>query len=390
MATRKPIRVNLWQQFVPLALIGAFLVFGLGYSIGKYGIPPHQPVQTTISGKPVDLTDFWQAKRLIEQKYVGKVDSQTLITDATKGLVAGTGDPYSDYLTKDEAKQLDDELSGTVEGIGVEIGQKDGNVQVVSPFPDTPAAQAGIQAGDVIVSVDGQPVQGKSIDEVAKLIRGPHGKEVTVEVKTGDAPARSLKMTRQTIKSPSATVTYQDNVAIISLTRFGDDTKAAMDKITTDIQTKHPRGIILDLRGNPGGFLDGAVQVTSLFQKEGLVVKEQLKDKTETESVSGNAPLADYPLVVLVNKGSASAAEITAGALRDDKGTKLVGEQTYGKGSVQELQPLGGGSVLKLTIAEWLTPKGTSISKAGLKPDVVVGSDNPDAQLAAAIAQLGS
>jgi carboxyl-terminal processing protease len=197
-----------------------------------------------------------------------------------------------------------------------------------------------------------------------------------------------LKITRETIKSPSVTVKNQNGVAIITISRFGDDTVSELDKQIPAIVASQPKGIVLDLRDNPGGFLDGAVSVTSRFQKEGLVVKEQLRNSTEEQKVDGNAPLADIPLVILVNKGSASAAEITAGALRDNRHVPLVGEQTFGKGSVQELEELNGGAVLKLTIAEWLTPSGISISKEGLKPDVVVSSENPDAQLQAAIAKL--
>ena len=377
----------------PLLLFGGILIYSVGFYSGKYGIPPRQ-YSAGQTGRAVDLTNFWQTKRLIEDRGVHDVNSQDLITGATKGLVEGIGDPYSDYLTKDEMKQLNEALSGTVEGIGVEIGLQDGadgkEVTVIAPLPDSPAARAGIVAGDRFVSVDGQPTAGLSIDAVAKKVRGSKGSTVKIEVKSaGQSPARSLTLTRETVKSPSIKLEYRNNVAIIMLSRFGDDTKDALDKAVTDIQAKHPRGVILDMRSNPGGYLDGAVDVTSVFEKSGLVVKERFAHgKTEERSVSNDGRLADLPLVVLVNKGSASAAEITAGALRDNRHVKLVGEKTFGKGSVQDLISLDQGAVLKLTIAEWLTPSGVSISKQGLTPDVAVGSDNPEAQLQAALQQL--
>ena len=380
-----------WYPYVASGIIATVLVFSGGYVVGKYGIPPRQPAEPVPrgAGAPVDMSNFWETKRLIEEKYPEQVDPQQLMTGASKGLVQGTGDPYGDYLTREEAKALDEVLAGQVEGIGVEIGERDGQIKVIAPLPDSPAAKAGIRAGDLILGVNGQAVQGQSVDDEAKQIRGQKGTEVTVEIKPADGPARSVKLVRDTVKAPSARLEFRGDVAVITLNRYGDDTKAEMQKIAAEIQARKPRGIVLDLRSNPGGYLDGAIEVTSLFQKEGVVVREQFKDKTETQSVTGTAPLAEYPLVILVNQGTASAAEITAGSLRDNRGIKLIGEKTFGKGSVQELEPLSAGAVLKLTIAEWLTPNGTSISKEGLKPDVEFPSANPDAQLEAAIQQLG-
>lgn len=365
------------------------VVFSLGFLTGHYGLPPG-PSLPKGEGQSVDMTNFWATKRFIEEQYPGKVNPQELITGASKGLVEGLGDPYSAYLTPDLVKQLDQELSGSVEGIGVEIGLKGGQPTVIAPLPNSPAARAGIAAGDVIIGVEGQPTQGLTLEEVTKKIRGTKGTKVTIDVKKpGQSQAQTLTLTREELKSPSVTLTYQGDVAIIDVSRFGDDTPAAFDKVTQDILAKKPRGIVLDLRSNPGGFLDGSIDVTSTFLTSGAIVKEQFAHgKTETKNATGDGRLASYPLVVLVNKGTASAAEITAGALRDDRGIKLVGEKTFGKGSVQELKDLEDGAVLKLTIAEWLTPNGVSISKQGLNPDVEVSSDNPEAQLQAAINQL--
>lgn len=374
-------------DLLPTILLVTLLVFSGGFFVGRYGIPPKQPVIGG-GGKTVDMSNFWEAKKLIEEKYPGEVDSQALIDGASRGLAQGLGDPYSAFLSSEEVKSLEQALSGEVEGIGVEVGVENGQVTVISPLPDTPAARGGLLAGDLILSVDGQPTVGAPLDDVVKKIRGPKGTTVTLEVRTGAAPARSVTMTRDTVRSPSVSLTYRDNVAVLDLSRYGDDTKNELDKAVADIQAKKPRGIILDLRGNPGGFLEKAIEVTSVFQKEGVVVKEQFKNNTTEQKAKADGRLADLPLVLLVNRGSASAAEITAGALRDNRGIKLVGEQTFGKGSVQELEPLRDGAVLKLTVAEWLTPKGASLSKQGLTPDIAIPSTNPEAQLQAALQAL--
>lgn len=377
-----------WLSRAPLALLFTLLVFSFGFYVGKYGIPPQQPRET--AGRLTDLSNFWKTKELIEEKYVNDVNSQNLITGATKGLVEGLDDPYSAFLTREEAKQLNQALSGTVEGIGVEIGEQNDQITVIAPVPGSPAARAGIVTGDVIMAVENRPTDGQSVDEVAKQIRGPRGTQVTLQVKHAhERVPRSLTITRETVKAPSVRLEYRDNTAVITLSRYGDDTKAELNKIVEDIKAKQAKGIVLDLRSNPGGFLDGAIDVASVFLSEGIVVREQFShDRAEVRSVNHDGRLATMPVVVLINKGTASAAEITAGALRDNRGVKLVGTKTFGKGSVQELEEVGDGAVLKLTVAEWLTPKGTSISKQGIEPDIEVPDDKPDEQLNTALAQL--
>lgn len=368
-----------------VAVAVAVTVFMGGVVVGRY-TPVPDPLGTAESA---DNRNFQKAKRLIKEKYVRPVNDHDLIVGASKGLVSGTGDPYSAFLTTDEVKDLNAALSGTVEGIGVEIGQQTGQVTVIAPIPESPADKAGIKAGDIIVGVEDEPTLTKTIDEVAKKIRGPKGTTVRLKIQTPGQPPRDLTLTRETVKSPSVKLEYRDNVAVFGLSRFGDDTKAEIDKAVADIQAKRPRGIVLDLRGNPGGYLQGAVEVASLFLESGTVVKEQFAHgKTESQEVKKDGRLVSLPLVVLVDKGSASASEITAGALRDNRGIKLVGEKTFGKGSVQELENLENGAVLKLTIAEWLTPNGTSISKQGLSPDVPVPSTDEEAQLQAALGLL--
>lgn len=377
-----------WVRRVVLVVVAVALVYGLGFYSGASGVSPRGLVSGD-TGRPINLTNFYKSKKLIEREYPGTVNQDDLATGASQGLVSGLQDPYSVYLTKPEAQELETTLAGKVTGIGIEVGLRGDQVTVIAPINGSPAERAGIKAGDVIAGVNGKPTTGQTVDAVAKQIRGEPGTQVTVEVQSsGQQASRSLTITREEITSPSVELKYDGDVAVIELSRFDQNTKAQLDQAVTDIQAKPPRGIVLDLRGNPGGYLDGAVDVSSVFLKSGVVVKEKFKDKTEERSVSNDGRLADYPLVVLADKGSASASEIVAGALRDDRGVPLVGEQTYGKGSVQELMDLEAGAVLKLTIAEWLTPKGLSISKNGLKPDVESSSDNPDAQLQAAIGRL--
>ncbi len=384
---KPPARLPVFKN-LPLVLLASLLLFGGGVYVGRYGLP----AAGSGSGvsQAIDSKNFREALEVIQRDYVGEVKPQDLATGATKGLVAGLNDPYSAFLTKEEADQLNQSLAGTVEGIGIEIGEQDGQIAVIAPLPDSPAAKAGIVAGDLVTAVDGKPVSGQPLDEVAKQIRGAKGSQVTVEVRTPAQPApRSLQITRETVKSPSVTVSYRGDVAVIDLSRYGDTTKEELDKVVTDIQAKKPRGIVLDLRSNPGGFLEGAVTVTSVFQQGGSVVKQEFsKGRSETKQAVSDGRLSSYPLAVLINKGTASAAEITSGALRDNRGTPLVGEKSFGKGSVQELEELSDGAVLKLTIAKFFTPKGTAIAGQGLEPDTAVPSENPEAQLQAAIGQV--
>lgn len=358
----------------------AALVFGAGFFTGQ--------TRPETTNQSLDLRTFNRVEELIRERYPRPVSNEDLELGATKGLVSGTGDPYSVFLTKDEASDLNKALAGEVEGIGVEVGERDGAITIIAPIAGTPADRAGLKSGDIVIGVDGAATAGQNLDAIVKKIRGAAGTTVKLDIKSPGQNAREVVVTREKIKVPSVELSYRDNVAILTISRFGDDTKEGVVKAAADIAAKKPRGVVLDLRGNPGGYLQGAVDVTSVFLKDGVVVKEQFaKGKTEEQRVSGNAQLPDIPLVVLVDKGSASASEITAGALLDSKRATLVGEKTFGKGSVQDLITVGGGT-LKLTIAEWLTPNGTSISKQGITPQVTVSSDNRDAQLQAAIDRL--
>lgn len=369
------------------AVLAGLLVYAVGFSAGKYGIPPRQ-YEAGDTGAFADYSEFYEAKRLIEDRHVGEVGPQELVDAATDGLVDGLDDSYSDYLTPSEVEDLEDSLSGEVEGIGIEIGVRDERVVVIAPLPDSPAARAGIRAGDRIVGVEDTPTVGLTIDEVADRIRGEAGTEVRVAVQTPGERPRELTITRAQLKAPSTDLEFRGDVAVLEISRFGDATTEELKQAADEILERGSRGIVLDLRSNPGGFLDGAIDAAALFLDDGVVVKERFKDKTEERSVSNGGRLAGVPTVVLVNEGTASAAEILAGALRDNRDVPLVGQKTFGKGSVQDLIELDDGAVLKLTIAEWLTPSGQSLAEDGLRPDIAVPSDDPDAQLRRAIEAL--
>lgn len=377
------------KRLIPY-LIAGLLLYGLGfYSGGILGGDRAADALAPFGGaRQADYSELSKVQRLIEGRYPGKVKTQDLVDGATNGLVDGLGDPYSDYLTPKEARELDQSLAGEVEGIGVEIGIRDGRVVVISPLPDSPAAKAGIRAGDAIVAVENKPVEGLTVDAIADLIRGKSGTRVRVTVQTGDSRPRQLTITRDRLKAPSVKLDFRGTTAILKIARFSDETDNDLKRAADQILKRDATGIVLDLRGNPGGFLEGAVDASSLFLKQGVVVKERLKHETEERSVSDDGRLAALPVVTLVDQGTASAAEILAGALRDNRDVPLVGEKTFGKGSVQDLINLGDGAVLKLTIAEWLTPDGQSLSKGGLKPDIKVSSKDPAAQLERAIQAL--
>ncbi|MDP4000165.1 MAG: S41 family peptidase [bacterium] len=381
-----PNRIKPKKRWIPYVVAG-LLVYAIGFYSGKFGIPPRY-FAAGDHGRTADYTEFFQTKRLIEERYPGKVDTQALVDRATDGLVDGLKDPYSDYLTAKEAGALQDSLSGEVEGIGVEIGIRNERLVVISPLPGSPAVRAGIKSGDRIVAVGETPTQGMTVEEAAERIRGKAGSQVRVTVQTPGERPRPLTITRAQLKAPSVNLSFRGRTAVLTVSRFGDDTSEDLKRAADEIVKRKSTGIILDLRGNPGGFLEGAVDATSLFIKKGVVVKERLKDGTEERSVSDDGRLAKLPVAVLVDQGTASAAEILAGALRDNRDVPLIGERTFGKGSVQDLIDLGDGAVLKLTIAEWLTPDNTSLSEGGLKPDVAVSSKDPAVQLQAALTEL--
>ena len=334
----------------------------------------------------VDYSQLVQVWDRLHTEYVNRnVNDRDLLQGAVAGLVSGLGDPYSTYLSADESKKFEDEISGTFEGVGMQVGYKNKQVTIIAPLPKSPAEKAGLQAGDTILTIDTKDASSLNLDQVIDAIRGQQGTTVNLTIQRGaDPQPKTFSVTRAkiTVDSVSAKVTEHRGrrVADIIITSFNRDTGRELRAKTKAIAAQSLDGVLIDLRNNPGGYLDQAVDVASVFISRGLIVAEVDRDgQRQTFDAVGNAFLADQPVVVLVNGGSASASEIVAGALQDTGRGTVVGTLTFGKGTVQDYQTLSDGSSLKLTVAKWLTPKGRSIAENGITPDVVVEAAGQDA-----------
>lgn len=320
----------------------------------------------------VSFDQFWEVWKKVQEKYVYKpVSSTDLFYGSMVGMVAALKDPYSVYMPPVKAEEFKRDLSGEFFGIGAEIGLKENRVTVIAPLPDSPAEKAGLKAGDVILMVDGKDIAGKPIDEVITLIRGPKDTVVALTVaKAGTA--KEVKITRGVITVPTVTWSMKErSIAYIRISYFNDTTWNEFDKAVPQIIAKSPKGIVLDLRSNPGGYLDTSVKVASEWVSSGVIVYEKLNDgfRDQYTADSGRHRFVGIPTVVLVDEGTASGSEIVSGALQDYGVATLVGSKTFGKGSVQDFEYFPDGSALKLTIAEWLTPKERQINKVGIEPD---------------------
>ena len=326
-----------------------------------------------------DFSLFWDVADKLRTKYFGDIDIQEMLYGSIKGLVAAIGDPYTIFADPTENSQFFDSLNGSYEGIGLELDVVDGALIVVSPLKDSPADMAGLKPMDQVIAVNGESVLGMTLAEVLSKIKGPTGTQVTLMV-TRDKVEEPLEVTmvRQTIKRDSVALEIgQDKIAVLKISRFANDTDAGFKVAVNKMIAAGVRGIVLDLRNNPGGFLDSGVAVANEFLKTGVIVEERLKTgDTTLFSADGSGRLSEIPMVVLVNQGSASAAEIVAGALQDHERARVVGEVTFGKGSVQEVEDFPDGSALRVTVAKWYTPNGNSISESGIKPDKEVRSVN--------------
>lgn len=321
----------------------------------------------------VDFDLFWQVWSLVREKYVDQpVSDQDLFDGALQGLLYGLHDPYSTYFTPTMAEDFSQELSGSFFGIGAELGLSDsGTLTVIAPIADTPAEAAGVRAGDSIISIDGVDTLGMTVSEAVGKIRGAKGTSVQLELwGAQDTETRTVSITRDEIKIQSVKTTIRpDGIGVVSISVFGDDTISSFADAAKQLSSAKVKGIIIDLRNNPGGYLDAAIVLSSYWTGLQTVVQEEIRgDRTEFPG-NGDARFAGIPTVVLVNGGSASASEIFAGALQDYGLATIIGEQTFGKGSVQEYQELANGSAVKITIARWLTPLGRSIDKEGILPD---------------------
>lgn len=374
--------------FAALILLSGLVGYKLGTSQVKLSWAKFKPnfevVNRLPDNKPVDFSLFWGVWEEVSKKYVDrdKIDPQKMVYGAISGMVASLGDPYTVFLPPQQNKEIKEELNGRFEGIGAQLGIKDKRIIVISPLSGSPAEKVGIKTGDIIVKVDGKETTSWTLPEAIAKIRGPRGSKVVLNIfHPGEAKPKDLTIIRETIVLKSVEWKIASGAAYLKLARFGDKTDPQWDIVVTQISqaVATTSGIILDLRNNPGGYLAGSVYVVSEFLPDGVVVKQQdYKGETQTYSVDRRGKLLSVPLVVLVNGGTASASEILAGALQVKGRAKIIGTQTFGKGSVQASEDLSGGAGLHVTIAKWLLANDVWISGTGLTPDIKIESDEKD------------
>lgn len=335
-----------------------------------------QPAPLQIE-QQVKFQQFWDLWTLLKDKYYEQpVKDGDLFYGAMQGLAASLGDPYTVFFEPKTASDFQQSLQGRFQGIGAEIGIKDEQLVIIAPLPDTPAERAGLMAGDAIIKIDQQETNGMAVERAVQLIRGAKGTKVTLTIfrPATKKPPFDVSIERDEIFVKSVTwKTLPQNLALIEITHFNEDTAVEFEQAVGKVLKQKPKGLIIDLRNNPGGFLDTALSVAGEWVGRDVVLKERRRGQiiNELQGV-GRARLHDLPTIVLVNEGSASASEIVAGALQDYGQAKLVGKKTFGKGSVQDLQDLPDGSAVKITVYEWITPKERAINKVGIEPDVTV------------------
>ena len=360
-------------------------VFGLGYVAGggKFKVQ-NGKIEITKGNIPASSADYsllWDALNELNTKYVDRpLDQQKLMYGAVSGLVSAAGDPYTTFFSPDESKKFKEQLAGSFDGIGAQIDTKDDQIVVVAPLEDSPASKAGLLPGDIILAIDSESTQGMSVDVAVSKIRGKAGTAVKLSIlHKGKNQPQDISITRAKIELKSVKLDSKEingkKIAVIKINQFGDDTKGLLDASIDQVSRGNYSGLIVDLRNNPGGYLETAVSTISNWIDAGkIAVKEIGFGNSEKDYPTSGIPrLKGMKTVVLVNGGSASASEIVAGALQDYKAATLVGEKTFGKGSVQELEDLKDNTQIKITVAKWYTPNGRGIHKLGLESDIKVG-----------------
>jgi len=357
-----------------LILLGFAGFFGFGVWLGTTKIAYHVPQPGTI-----DFSLFWDAYNKLQENFIdsSKIDNQKIIYGAIEGMAKSLDDPHTGFFDPEQARRFQQDLSGSFEGIGVEIGIKKDRLTVIAPLEGTPGQKAGLKAGDIIVRIDDRDTTNITTDGAVNLIRGPQGTPVVLGIaREGWVSPRDFTIVRDTIIIPPMEWSLKGaDAAYIKIYQFDDSLLSDFRVSALQILQSPAKKIILDLRNNPGGYLEVAQSIAGWFLQSGQTVTiEDFGDSKEQQiyKAKGNSSLAGYPTVVLINEGSASASEILAGALRDNRSVRLIGKKSFGKGSVQEVVNLRGGSFLKITIAKWLTPSGSSISEIGLSPDIEV------------------
>lgn len=381
------IRNKIFKLIIIVVIV--LLAFNVGVLYGQKQLPFVGPgkVINQNQGKPedVDFELFWDTWRLLEEKYSdpSKIDKNKMLYGAISGMVKSLDDPYTAFMDPEDTKKFAEELNGTFEGIGAPVGIRKGILTIVDPpISDSPAERAGLKPLDKILKINETETTDLTIDEAVSMIRGPKGTVVTLTIlREKETDTREIKVTRDTIIVKGVELSYKDSdkgkIAVLKISRFGEDTFNDVNTAANDILAKDAKGIVLDLRGNPGGLLNSAVDIAGVFLPPGQTVtiesyNDKNRDRDKTYKTRGDNKLGKLPIVILANGGSASASEILAGALHDNRGVRIIGEKTFGKGSVQELEDLKGKSSIKITVARWLTPLGKNINKDGIKPDIEI------------------
>lgn len=364
----------IWRILACLIIVAA--LFGLGVAVGRGNIRVERLSLDTKGGLDYSSVDQVYAK--LKSQFDGNIDASKLINGAKSGLVSAAGDPYTVFFNPADAKAFNDQLAGTIIGIGAELGSDEaGHILIISPLSGYPAEKAGLKPKDIIAAINGASTNGMSIDAAVSKIRGEAGTVVKLTIVRGTAPAFEVSITRQKITIASVKYHEDGNIGYLKVSQFSNDTVDLVQKAANEFKAKGVKGVVLDLRGDPGGYLSGAVSVSSLWLEKGKTVVSERRGATivDNQVATGNNTLGGLPTIILIDSGSASASEITAGALHDNGAATLVGETSFGKGSVQQVDNFADGSELKVTIAHWYTPNGKNINKQGIKPDVQVAAD---------------
>ena len=356
-----------------LSLVLAFVAGNRMQTIGDYFFAPYTNKGNQVLSQNIDFGQVEKTYDILKTKFDGKLDSAKLQDGLQKGLVDAAGDPYTVFLSQKEAEEFNSDLNGEFSGIGAELGKRDQKLVVMAPLEGQPAKKAGVRAGDIIAKIGDEEATNFTIDQAVNKIRGKAGTDIKLSLIRGDELIE-LTITRASISIPSVkSEILEGNIGYLQLSRFSDDTTELATKAAQDFKAKNVKGIVLDVRNNGGGLLSTAVDVSSLWLNDKIVVSEKEGGKTTNVLRTGNNPILEgIPTKMLINEGSASASEILAGALRDNGAAELVGTKSFGKGSVQELVDLPGGAKLKVTVARWFTPKDKNIDKAGIEPSVKV------------------
>ena len=376
------------KRAIILIFAFSFFSFIIGAFLNKNFIAYPEIIISNQSADSIDdefdVSLFKKVWTTIEEDYVAQpISKEDLFYGSLQGLVKGLKDPYSIFLKPELAKKFLDDVSGSFEGVGIEIGIKDDRLTIIAPLDYTPAFRAGLRSGDKIYAIDGKTTLGMGLDEVVHLIRGEKGTEVVLTIlRKPEKNTKDVAIIRDTIDIKSVSWELKgenDKIAYIKITHFSDDTWSDFQNIAQVALASNPDGLILDLRNNPGGYMDTAVNIAGhwLGRKVVVIAKDSNDQEKEYKS-SGPQYFGDLPTIILVNQGSASASEILAGAMQDYQKATVLGAQTFGKGSVQELKNLADGSALKLTIANWYTPLNRSFNEEGITPDIEVEETEED------------